>query len=221
MTQECTYILPVTICTSFNYSDWSECNSSNLKTRTLNSSSPVNCTGGLPILTQECTFMYHGNLTIVRNNTLLVKFNYTNSTVNLREDNFQIEEGRFLDKSYLIVYSNISYSSLGSKTIYLNVSSNSSGICFRDEKIHSLAQLKGKCTYLECPGSTEDYRCLESPENIFIISGLRHSGVIEMTGNLCGDGVCTTNETCSSCAGDCGTCTSGETSSWVQNSINL
>jgi hypothetical protein len=48
----CTYQAP--ICTNFNYSQWSDCNSSGIQTRTINSSSPAGCTGGNSQLTQNC-----------------------------------------------------------------------------------------------------------------------------------------------------------------------
>jgi hypothetical protein len=41
-------------CTSFNYSDWNSC-SSGTQTRTVTNSTPVDCTGGSPVLTQNCT----------------------------------------------------------------------------------------------------------------------------------------------------------------------
>ena len=43
-------------CTSFTYSNWGACSSSNLSTRTVLSSSPTNCTGGSPVLNQSCTY---------------------------------------------------------------------------------------------------------------------------------------------------------------------
>ncbi len=41
-------------CTSFNYSEWSSCNAG-VKTRTVISSSPANCSGGNSFLVQNCT----------------------------------------------------------------------------------------------------------------------------------------------------------------------
>ncbi len=42
------------ICSTFTYSDWGVC-SNNTQTRTVATSSPSDCTGGLPVLTQNCT----------------------------------------------------------------------------------------------------------------------------------------------------------------------
>jgi cysteine-rich repeat protein len=44
-------------CTSFTYSNWSSCSSSGTQTRTVLSSSPSGCTGGNPILTQNCSYV--------------------------------------------------------------------------------------------------------------------------------------------------------------------
>lgn len=49
--QSCIYTPPV--CTSWTYSNWSSC-TNNQQTRTIASSSPDNCTGGNPVLTQSC-----------------------------------------------------------------------------------------------------------------------------------------------------------------------
>jgi len=43
-------------CTSWTYSDWSACQSDETKSRTITSSSPNDCFGGNPILTQSCEY---------------------------------------------------------------------------------------------------------------------------------------------------------------------
>lgn len=43
-------------CTSFTYSAWGTCQSNGTQTRTATSSSPSGCTGGTPVLTQNCTY---------------------------------------------------------------------------------------------------------------------------------------------------------------------
>jgi beta-glucanase (GH16 family)/chitodextrinase len=45
-----------TTCTSFSYSAWGVCQSSNTQTRTVTSSSPSGCTGGSPVTSQSCTY---------------------------------------------------------------------------------------------------------------------------------------------------------------------
>ena len=55
--QSCTYIPPVTACTSFTYSAWGACQSNNTQTRTVATSSPTGCTGGSPVTSQACTYV--------------------------------------------------------------------------------------------------------------------------------------------------------------------
>lgn len=50
---------PVFTCSSWTYSDWSSC-SGGTQTRTVVSSSPLNCTGGSPVLTQSCNIVSSG-----------------------------------------------------------------------------------------------------------------------------------------------------------------
>jgi hypothetical protein len=57
VSEACTYVPPVTTCSSFTYSPWGACGSSNTQTRTVTSSSPAGCTGGSPVLTQACTYV--------------------------------------------------------------------------------------------------------------------------------------------------------------------
>ncbi|MBI5101301.1 MAG: hypothetical protein HZB33_05650, partial [Nitrospirae bacterium] len=56
-TQACTYVPPVTACTSFTYSAWGTCQSNNTQTRTVLTSSPAGCTGGSPVITQVCNYV--------------------------------------------------------------------------------------------------------------------------------------------------------------------
>ncbi len=51
------------VCTSFTYTDWNTCQSNNVQSRTIISSSPSGCVGGSPILTQSCTSVTTYNLT--------------------------------------------------------------------------------------------------------------------------------------------------------------
>ena len=52
-TVTCNYQVPT--CTSFTYSDWSNCNQSGIQTRTVASSAPAGCTGGDPITSRSCS----------------------------------------------------------------------------------------------------------------------------------------------------------------------
>ena len=57
LSQACTYVPPVTTCTSFTYSAFGACQSNNTQTRSLLTSSPAGCTGGTPVLSQACTYV--------------------------------------------------------------------------------------------------------------------------------------------------------------------
>ena len=46
----------IPVCTSWTYSDWSNCSSSGSQTRNVVSSSPSSCTGGSPVINQSCTY---------------------------------------------------------------------------------------------------------------------------------------------------------------------
>ena len=46
---------PISICTAWTYSSWSNC-LNNHQTRSVLSASPTNCTGGSPVLSQSCQF---------------------------------------------------------------------------------------------------------------------------------------------------------------------
>ena len=48
---ECT-----TVCTSWTYSDWTDCSSSGQQSRNIISSLPTNCSGGSPLLSQSCSY---------------------------------------------------------------------------------------------------------------------------------------------------------------------
>src|SRR5665647_757798 len=51
-------------CNFWTYSDWNACQEDNMQTRTIASSSPDGCSGGLPILSRSCT--YDPQLTVSR-----------------------------------------------------------------------------------------------------------------------------------------------------------
>lgn len=52
--QSCTYVQPV--CSSWTYSDWSDCQSNSTKTRGVLNSLPNGCSGGTPEITQSCYY---------------------------------------------------------------------------------------------------------------------------------------------------------------------
>ena len=173
-----------------------------------------NCTGGIihpPEENISCIPHYTGNFSIISNNTLIVEVNYVNSSTNISANNFTVKQARFLNKSYILVSSTVSLENT-TKVLYLNVSNNSKGVCFKDEEVTDIAQLQNKCTYLACPGVVGDYNCTKLGQNLIAVRGLKHSGIIE-SDNTCGDGICSDSESCSSCSSDCGSCPSANSGS--------
>jgi mono/diheme cytochrome c family protein len=57
LSQACTYVPPVTTCSSFTYSTWGACQPDGTQTHTVIASSPTGCTGGTPSLSQACTYV--------------------------------------------------------------------------------------------------------------------------------------------------------------------
>ncbi|MCK4588927.1 MAG: lamin tail domain-containing protein [Nanoarchaeota archaeon] len=99
------------------------------------------------------------------------------------------------------------------KTVYLNIIANGSGVCIKDAQISSIAEITGKCdgtseTWVACPGSSGLYSCSLNGSQ-YKISGLIHSGVKE---TYCGDSFCNGDESCSTCPADCGNCNNGGSS---------
>ncbi len=112
-------------CTDFTYSEWSECQQNNKKTRTVISSSPDGCVGGSPVLEEDCVY----------NNT-------TDSTIN------------DIDPDVRIKYHRKRYRLNKKKTIYLKskklaFSSRAEGLAggkvklFIDGKLKDEATIKG------------------------------------------------------------------------------
>jgi len=56
-TISCNFSIPT--CTDFNYSDWTNCSDSEIQTRSILNTIPVNCQNGNPQLTRECEYDAH------------------------------------------------------------------------------------------------------------------------------------------------------------------
>ncbi len=53
----CIYTPNLPVCTSFTYSDWSDCLQSGVRTRQVNSSSPDGCVGGNSVVSETCEYI--------------------------------------------------------------------------------------------------------------------------------------------------------------------
>ena len=139
---------------------------------------------------------------INENGKRIIDFLGNNSNmINLSE--LTIKSGLYKNSSFMIVRGkefNLT------KTIDLQYKGNIAGVCLKDATVDNVSDIINNCTYLSCPSFGEKYNCSILDSSTLTISGLSHSGVIALAGNICGDSVCTSTENCSSCSDDCGTC---------------
>ena len=140
-----------------------------------------------------------------KNGSKLVDFSYSGNLPSIDTRNYIINSGSENDKSFMIVKVNTE-KEYTTKTIYLNMKSDSPGVCLKDADVDSTTQIKSGCVYVSCPGFKGNYNCTRLDANRVSITGLTHSGVLEMQNSTCGDGICIDEESCSSCSSDCGSC---------------
>jgi hypothetical protein len=83
------------------------------------------------------------------------------------------------DEAYLIVQ-NLSLGTEETKMVVIKAKrSRSNAVCIADRaSVRTKKQIKDNCDVLACPGTLGNYSC-EVIGRAFIVSGLRHSGVIE------------------------------------------
>ena len=72
-------------CTSFVYSDWGACNTSGVRLRLVLSSSPSDCIGGNPVLSQNCN--YNSGESLSEDSVIEIKDNLSVSTKNQNSQN--------------------------------------------------------------------------------------------------------------------------------------
>jgi len=206
LTQACSYNL---ICTAFTYSDWGACQSNNTQSRVLISSGPNNCYGGVPILTQNCSYAEYCAVnpsscsTVWKDSLVASDLGITSNATGgtqvvdnangkklLQVSNVQVTDSRFEDinvlrngitapASFLIV-KGMELSEDETKTVYLEkIDPNSNGVCIKDEiGVETKADIENGCVQLKCPGKRDGYAC--TVENgFYMVSGLKHSGVME------------------------------------------
>ena len=112
---------------------------------------------------------------------------------------------------YLIVKGINLTSQNNTKTIYIDRILNGTGLCIKDAEITNISEISANCQgenefSIKCPGVNGDYSCtLIENDSRYMITGLKHSGVMEING-FCGDSVVNNGETCSSCPADVGAC---------------
>ena len=136
------------------------------------------------------------------------QYNFTNSSP-LKLDEFKLlhEEG---EKGNMISFNGLSDYE-GTKTLYIENGNNISTICIKDSHADP-SEMSSLCrgsdeTGLTCPGDKDGYNCTIS-EGMLVIEGLTHSTIRQQS--YCGDGSCDNGagESCSTCARDCGSCSS-------------
>jgi hypothetical protein len=178
------------------------------------------------ILASEPREISGGSIKIEKSeNRIVLKNNNTNKTIlsieNLTDEskirNIKITRSNMSENKEYVIINNLTLESSQRKTVYLEKKNQSSNaVCIADREVSNLGDiLKGSVYCIKCPGDYtgytsgpyEEFKC-EIEENVLIISGLRHSGVVEDY-MYCGDGLCASDEGCSSCPSDCGVCPIG------------
>lgn len=137
-----------------------------------------------------------------------IEFNHDFSSGELSLDELFIKRGILNNHNYVIV-SNLTLNSTKNITIP-KLDNFSNAICFLDREVLDESEIMKGCTNLKCPGRLGNIECQVFEEKI-VISGLSHSAVIESY-LFCGDQICDSDESCSSCSADCGSCPSGRDS---------
>ncbi|MFA5856502.1 MAG: hypothetical protein WC867_04030 [Candidatus Pacearchaeota archaeon] len=145
------------------------------------------------------------------NNKIYVDYLTNNVPSNIDSSNFIINTGKLDNRNFIITSQN-GEKIYDKKTIYLDVNIGSKGVCIKDELLFEPTSLKNKCNYIPCPGSKGEYICSKVSETKYSISGLVHSGIIEISTDSCGDQICMDSENCSICPTDCGFCPSNTNS---------
>jgi len=200
----CNYVAPV--CDSFDFSNWSDC-VDGLQTRVVLNSYPENCQGGSLLLSETCEehlqISSSGNKVIFKKGNKKVFALENNQSLNLimLSEKNRTNEGFYNDSAFVILSLGGEYN----KSVYIDLNSDSEGVCVNDNEISDIVELVNNCTFVYCPGSLGNISCERVENNSFVINGLKHSGVIEVRKEfVCGDGFCSNDEDCSSCVSDCG-----------------
>ncbi len=111
-------------------------------------------------------------------------WNYSESTLELQYIN--ITKGKTSNKMEYLVINGLEMQNGLTKTVYLNKTNSSSRVCVYDEDSVSLTVLTSDINCaggvsLYCPGTSGGYSCSIESNTTLNITGLAHSGVIQMT----------------------------------------
>ncbi|MEM5828965.1 MAG: hypothetical protein QW480_01865 [Candidatus Aenigmatarchaeota archaeon] len=158
------------------------------------------------------------------NNNPLVKFYFNFSTRNLNLSNVVIKKNENSSRGSLVIYGlNSSLLLNQTKTIWVDRKLNANHVCIKDAEISSISEINRNCNssnefLIKCDGSIYNasngarYSCIIQ-NNYYIISGLMHSGVIEI--ETCNDGIRNQGEEGIDCGGPCAPCQTTTTSTIV------
>jgi len=153
-------------------------NETNISTTLSGISANINST------TFNSTNVYYGstNVNITTNNLTAVNFNYNFSKYDFNFSTINITNQTVAGKEFLSV-SGIADAVVGTKTVYVyNANTNYNSVCVKDEE--NVTSISSGCdqtneTNVLCDGVSHDgYTCSVSGTTL-IVSGLRHSGIMQ------------------------------------------
>lgn len=134
----------------------------------------------------------------------LVEFNWSFADESLNLRNVEVQkEGSSNDYGYLIVNG-----VEAKKTFRVSKKGTSNDLCIVNEEVSGPNEISSDCdnsgeTFIHCPGTKSGYTC-SIDDDVFVVTGLTHSGVEEMS-ELGSGGSCTPSWDCTAWS----SCTSG------------
>ena len=178
---------------------WGECQPTNLQFKNYYDSNSCNEETTPTSVNQSCTFTYINGSTdlnetysgvlevkFIQGNDVLVEFNYnfSGNQLNLTNITVEREDGSGDVKGYIFVRG---IQQEGTKTLYMrNISTNFNWICIKDAEISDISEITSNCKgtneYLvQCNNKINNgYTCEDLGDTSYKITGLQHSGVIQM-----------------------------------------
>src|SRR3989344_1203532 len=128
------------------------------------------------------------------NKLLEFEFNFSNSSI-LDLTNLSIINASNSTIGAIIIHG-LRLSQDSTKTVYLErINPNINGVCIKDEEIIQIKEITNSCGSsnefkVECDGSSQNrYTCVyNSSTNLYKVTGLSHSGIIQLSYNKPSDG---------------------------------